>query len=89
MNELAGPDLPAATREIERARDERAFLADRLAQERARAADLWLRALVSETPLADRDFRDAEERCRRIEEAVAQVEERLAGLQGASAGRAR
>lgn len=79
MSETTRHPSPAA-REIQRARTQRSILRDRLAERRDRAADLWVRALVSETPLADRAYRLAEEECRRIESEVAHVEERLRRL---------
>jgi len=79
MDETSG-HLPADAREIQRARTQRSILRDRLAERRDRAADLWVRALVSEIPLADRAYRLAEEECRRIEAEVALVEERLRAL---------
>ena len=79
MDETTG-HLPADAREIQRARTQRSILRDRLAERRDRAADLWVRALVSEIPLADRAYRLAEEECRRIEAEVALVEERLRAL---------
>lgn len=72
--------LSPAAREIERARTQRSILHDRLAERRDRLADLWMRALVSETPLADDAYRLAEEECRRIEAEIALVERRLVAL---------
>lgn len=73
--------LSPAARELERAWTQRSILRDRLAERLERVADLWVRALVSETPLADQAFRLAEEDCRRVEKEIARIEERLATLE--------
>lgn len=78
--------LSPDAREIQRARTERSILRDRLAERRDRAADLWVRALVSEIPLTDRAYRLAAEECRRIEAEVALVEDRLRALDGEPVG---
>jgi hypothetical protein len=85
MTETTG-HLSAAAREIQRAQTQRSILRDRLAEGRDRAADLWVRALISEIPLADRAYRLAEEECRRIEAEVALVEERLRALDAEPVG---
>ena len=66
--------------EIRGARTELAIARDELAARRARSADLWARALVSETPVTDRAYGDAERERRRVEERVAERESRLLAL---------
>ena len=78
--------LSPAARELERAWTQRSILRDRLAERRERVADLWVRALVSETPVADQAYRLAEEECRRVEAEIARIEERLGTLEPRSVG---
>ncbi|HEX6208053.1 MAG TPA: hypothetical protein VF058_06785 [Actinomycetota bacterium] len=78
--------LSPAAREIERAWTQRSILRDRLDERRERVADLWVRALVSETPQADQAYRLAEEECRRVEAEIARIEERLGAFGTPSVG---
>jgi len=86
MREPSGRSVSLPAREIQRARTQVAILRDRLTDERARTADLWLRALVAETPLADRAYRTGLQECLRIERALAGAEDRLARLEREMAG---
>lgn len=86
MRDHADRPVSPQVREIERVRTEVAILRDRLTEDRARTADLWARALVAETPLTDRAYRTGLGECLRIEDALAEAEERLARLERETAG---
>lgn len=86
MREPSGRSVSLPAREIQRARTQVAILRDRLTDERARTADLWVRALVAETPLADRAYGTGLQECLRIERALTEAEDRLARLERETAG---
>ena len=66
--------LAAISEELGALRDEGAILAEQLAFARDVVEETRLRALVAETPLADRDLRVAGEDLRRIERVMADVD---------------
>lgn len=72
--------LSSLAEEIEAVRTELAMVREHLAARTSAAADLWARSLVAETPLADREFREAERERRRVEDRVAAVRRRLGSL---------
>lgn len=73
--------LSSLVEEIRGVRQELAMMHEHLAERASVAADLWVRALVAETPLADREFRDAEHGRRDVERRAAAVRRRLAALE--------
>jgi hypothetical protein len=66
--------------EISRLREEVAILGEQLAFQRDVLDDTRVRALVAETPLADREFRIAAEDFRRIERGMGDAERRMVNL---------
>jgi hypothetical protein len=72
--------LTVISQELDALRDEGAILAEQLAFAHEVVEESRLRALVAETPLAERDLRIAGEDLRRIERVKADVERQAAGL---------
>jgi hypothetical protein len=72
--------LRSLSEEISELRAELGILAEQLAFQRDVMEDSRVRALVAETPLADREFRVATEDFRRIERVSEEGTARLAGL---------
>lgn len=72
--------LVAISEELTALHDEGGILAEQLAFAQEVVDDSRLRALVAETPLADRDLRLASDDLRRIERVVADVDRRVARL---------
>ncbi|HEX9236530.1 MAG TPA: hypothetical protein VF972_09655 [Actinomycetota bacterium] len=72
--------LDAISTEVGVLRDEGAILAERLAIAHEVVEATKIRALVAETPLADRDLHVAAEGLRRIEQVKADLDRRLARL---------
>jgi hypothetical protein len=72
--------LIAISEELTALHDEGAILAEQLAFAHDVVEDNRLRALVAETPLADRDLRVASDDLRRIERVVADLDRRAARL---------
>jgi hypothetical protein len=73
--------LSSLVEEIRGVRQELAMVQEHLAERTSVAADLWVRALVAETPLADRGFRDAERGRREVERRATAIRRRLAALE--------
>jgi hypothetical protein len=72
--------LLAISEELHALGDESAILAEQLAFAREVVEETRLRALVAETPLADRDLHVAGEDYRRIERVLAEVDRRALRL---------
>ena len=72
--------LISISREISALEDERAVLKEQLAFTRDVMDEAQVRALVAETPLADRELRVATQDCRRVERGLHETEGRLATL---------
>jgi hypothetical protein len=72
--------LVAISQELTALHDEGAILAEQLAFAHDVVDENRLRALVAETPLADRDLRVASDDLRRIERVVADLERRVGRL---------
>jgi hypothetical protein len=72
--------LTAITAEVSALRAEVAVLAEQVSFQRSVAEETEVRALVAETPLADREARVAAEDLRRIERVAAEAQNRLATL---------
>jgi hypothetical protein len=72
--------LRSLSDEINALRAELAILAEQLAFQRDVMEDTRVRALVAETPLADREFRVASEDLRRIDRVLEDGRERLSAL---------
>jgi hypothetical protein len=72
--------LRSLSDEINALRAELAILAEQLAFQQDVMEDTRVRALVAETPLADREFRVASEDLRRIDRVLEDGRERLSAL---------
>lgn len=72
--------LSSLSRDIAAQRAEVAVLEEQLRFQQDVADDARVRALVAETPLADRELRVAEEDLRRVERVAAEARHRLARL---------
>jgi hypothetical protein len=72
--------LRSLSDEILELRAEFGILGEQLAFQRDVMEDTRVRALVAETPLADREFRIASEDLKRIERVTEEVRSRMAGL---------
>ena len=72
--------LAAISDELHALQDEGAILAEQLAFAHDVVEETRLRALVAETPLADRDLRVAGEDLRRIERVMADIDRQAARL---------
>jgi hypothetical protein len=72
--------LVSLSAEISALRDEVAILGEQLAFQTEVMDDSRVRALVAETPLADREFRIASDDFERIQRVLEETRARLAGL---------
>jgi chromosome segregation ATPase len=80
MSRQTNRRLAAISQEIAGLQAELAILREQLAFQRDVRDEAHLRALVAETPLADREYRVASEDFSRIERGVAEAERRVESL---------
>ncbi|HVL90139.1 MAG TPA: hypothetical protein VM841_07895 [Actinomycetota bacterium] len=81
-----GERLTALSDEIGRLRTEIAILEEQHAFVSEAAEDARIRALVSETPLADREYRTAREDAERTQASLSEAKERLERLRAEQDG---